>query len=115
MNRNVEIMDSVAQEGDKMKLGKEIDNGTVIPRDDGNGVARVFEGSLILGSLRECKELKWNKDSDGFEYLTLKEIAEQAKGRLITVICISYFNGVVYQYGNYGNTWIIYGELFGFA
>lgn len=49
--------------------------------------------------------------------LTLGEIAEQLRLRaiIITVIVIGPMSGVVYQYGNYGDSWWEVGTLDGYA
>ena len=48
--------------------------------------------------------------------LTLAEIAKQLKSEpLITVFVDDPFEAVVYQYGNYGPSWVRLGVLAGYA
>lgn len=96
--------------------------------------------TIIVGldkkRILESNELKWNKGygmEDG--YLTLEEISEQIReieiSRIrktiederflqdyhpfITIIVESGLYGTIYQYGNYGPTWVEHGTTKGYA
>ena len=100
---------------------------------DGVSAAAVYAGGLTC--LRPV-ELKWRTESlygldlpdepadpgeegrapETAQALTLAEIARQLKGEpLITVVVNDPFEAVVYQYGNYGPSWVRLGVLAGYA
>lgn len=100
---------------------------------DGVTAAGVYAGGLTC--LRPV-ELKWRTESlygldlpdepadpeeedadrDIVQALTLAEIARQLKDEpLITVFVDDPFEAVVYQYGNYGPSWVRLGVLAGYA
>ena len=101
-----------------------------VRRWDGVAAAGVYAGGL--SGLRPV-ELKWRTESmygldltgepeeegadrDNVQALTLAEIARQLKDEpLITVFVDDPFEAVVYQYGNYGPSWVRLGVLAGFA
>lgn len=97
---------------------------------DGVTSAGVYAGGL---SCLRPVELKWRTESmygldltgepeeegadrDTVQALTLAEIAKQLKAEpLITVFVDDPFDAVVYQYGNYGPSWVRLGVLAGYA
>lgn len=78
----------------------------------------ITNTSVYIGGLfyleRANDKLKW-RDDDGRKILTLGEVAEQLNARLITVFVESSFEGVIYQFGNYGDSWWQIGETCGYA
>ena len=103
-------------------LGQKINADKIIHKDDSVDMARVYIGSFIQGNLVDVtNELSWNDeqyDNGDLANLSLKEIAEQLSDReerMITVVELSTLSGSIYQYGNYGNYWVYYGTLFGYA
>ncbi len=74
-------------------------------------------GSMIyyIGINEIEKHLNWNKDENGEEYLTLKEIQEQVH-HPIRVIMDDGLHGYIYEYGNYRDgKWYLYGITKGYA
>lgn len=96
---------------------KKVSEDILVVKFDGVNVAGVY-----LGSVDELipAKLTWRIDEEmkkvtGFgEILTLKEIAEQCNS-IVTVFCESPFDGIIYQYGNYGDEWWEIGTLGGYA
>lgn len=74
--------------------------------------------SVYIGGLfyleRANDKLKW-RDDDGRKILTLEEIAEQLNARLITVFVESALEGVIYQFGDYGDSWWQIGQTCRYA
>ena len=85
----------------------------VICESDPTTSAAVYIGGLFYLE-RANDKLKWRYD-DGRKILTLGEIAEQLNARLITVFVESALEGVIYQFGNYGDSWWQIGETCGYA
>ena len=85
----------------------------VICESDPTTNTSVYIGGLFYLE-RANDKLKW-RDDDGRKILTLKEVAEQLNARLITVFVESSFEGVIYQFGNYGDSWWQIGETCGYA
>ena len=101
-----------------------------VRRWDGVAAAGIYAGGL---SCLRPVELKWRTESmygadltgepeeegadrDIVQALTLAEIARQLKDEpLITVFVDDPFEAVVYQYGNYGPSWVRLGVLAGYA
>ena len=104
-----------------------------VRRWDGVAAAGIYAGGLTC--LRPV-ELKWRTESlygvdlpgepedpgeegrepETVQALTLAEIARQLKDEpLITVFVDDPFEAVVYQYGNYGPSWVRLGVLAGYA
>jgi len=84
----------------------------------------IYLGSV--SNLKQVDDLEWRKDYEYLEYfgvaaerLTLKEISDQINKRypnhIITVFVDGPLKGRIYQYGNYGDYWIDYGETIGYA
>lgn len=101
-----------------------------VRRWDGVAAAGIYAGGL---SCLRPVELKWRTESlygldltdepeeegaeqDIVQALTLAEIARQLTDEpLITVFVDDPFEAVVYQYGNYGPSWVRLGVLAGYA
>ena len=108
----------------KMKnktLGSRVDGNKIIYKDDDVSIAKVFVGSFMDGHMYDMTEgLAWNDEqyqNGELANLSLNQIAEQLSdsGRIITVVVLSALSGDVYQYGNYGDYWIYWGTLHGYA
>ena len=89
-----------------------------ICRFDGIRSSAVYRGTFDA-LMPANGELTWRRETlengDSFMVLTLKEIADQLPGSMITVFCISPLSGIVLQYGNYGKSWWEVGVLDGYA
>ena len=87
----------------------------------GMSQAAVYTGGL--GWLEPAQGLQWREDEYSEEFgepmrvLTLDEISRQLGERaaIITVIVDDPFVATVYQWGNYGDCWVILGTLAGYA
>ena len=93
-----------------MKL---IADNTILCENDSTTNTSVYIGGLFYLE-RANDRLKW-REEDGQKILTLKEVAEQLNARLITVFVESSYEGVIYQFGNYGVSWWQIGETCGYA
>lgn len=92
---------------------KRIADNTILCENDETTNTSVYIGSLFYLE-RANDRLKW-RDEDGQKILTLKEVAEQLHARLITVFVDAPYKGMIYQYGNYGDSWWQIGETCGYA
>lgn len=104
----------------------EVRGSITMPKFDGVNAVGVYTGSVALeGLVFANHRLNWRKDEEatrmtGVDYyeLTLDEIAEQLgqNGAMITVFFEGPLDGVIYQYGNYGDgKWYKAGTLYGYA
>lgn len=93
-------------------MNRVADNKAICESDPTTSAAVYIGGLFYLE--RANDKLKW-RDDDGRKILTLEEIAEQLNARLITVFVESPFEGVIYQFGNYGDSWWQIGETCGYA
>ncbi len=87
----------------------------------------VTETAVYLGGLTRLKpvtrKLKWKVDTEfemdfgqKYEDLTLHDISEQLNAPgLITVFINDPMRSEVFQWGNYGNSWVFLGEIQGYA
>lgn len=91
----------------------------------------VFEVGVYVNGLSELvrvnDRLKWRVDKDiadmcecDGKVLTLTEIVNQLQeyrygNGIITIIIMSPLSGEVLQHGNYGDSWWVVGELYGYA
>ena len=92
---------------------------TVVCERYGTNGVYVYIGGL--GYLERANErLRWRevKSAIGegvYRELTLGEISDQLKARMITVFVEEPLSGVIYQYGNHGEKWEKIGETVGYA
>lgn len=93
---------------------------------DGVTVSTVYTGGLAdLKSVAD--KLSWHEDKKAGEFgmrylfLTLSEIRDQIRNLhgglcpIITVFIERPFSGIILQYGNYGDSWWLIGDLYGYA
>lgn len=92
---------------------KRIADNTILCGNDETTNTSVYIGSLFYLE-RANDRLKW-REEDGQKILTLKEVAEQLNARLITIFVDTPLKGMIYQYGNYGDSWWQIGETCGYA
>ncbi len=102
--------------GNKKELGDKIEKPEDIEFDKATALTVIYDNKII--------NVPW-KNKEGEEALSLldienfiKELSKLAKGELqniITVLASEPLRGTVYEYGNYGDYWIVYGKLLGYA
>ena len=93
-----------------------------VNRFDGVDSCAVYAGGLDR-LVNITDELDWHTDKDHVaeygmevEYLTLHEISEQLQKKiLLTVFINSPRRSKVFQYGNYGDSWVFLGDIQGYA
>jgi len=92
----------------------------IIYENDGVDAVSIYRGGFYELHGPE-KGLHWRKDEEAGEYgihpniLSLKEIADQIGGGMITVFISGPLHGEILQYGNYGDSWWKIGETAGYA
>lgn len=87
---------------------------------DGVNAAAVYVGWLTRMELAKVKpNIEEIETGDRFEYLTLKEIADQVIEKYeipsVTVITDGPLHGEIYHYGNHGDLWEKVGDTRGYA
>ena len=94
---------------------------TRIYRFDGVNASSVLVGMAGFAIYDVSDKIKWELEEfpngDQVEYLTLKEIAKRVKelcrkhsySEIITVISNGALGGTLYQFGNHGDNWELYG------
>ena len=98
-------------------VGDKVDINEVIWAENGTCDSAVYIGGLT--NLRKV-EPEWHEEfSREFgtvKYLTLREIAWMYKGEgIITVFVDKPLQSICYQFGNYGDYWVLHGKLRGYA
>ena len=102
---------------DRKKAEKQADQlgNTKIWLEEPTGKAAVYTGWLTELKAAEVKPHREMIDHVPYTWLTLNEIAEQLDYRSITVIVDTPLKGVIYHYGNHGNSWEQVGTTVGYA
>ena len=76
-----------------------------------------YDLPVPLSSLKWKEERPEHAPEDVFMWLSLADIAKQIGNErgIITVIVEGPLDGIIYRYGNHGDTWEIVGRLCGYA
>lgn len=96
------------------KLGDKIEKPEDIEFDKATALTVIYDNKII--------NVPW-KNEEGEEVLNLldienfiKELSKSEEFQSIIIVLASEpLMGTVYEYGNYGDYWIVYGKLFGYA
>ena len=95
-------------------VGDKVDVNEVIWEDN-----EFCESAVYIGGLTNLRKVepKWSKENSRIRgSLTLREIARMYKGEgIITVFVDEPLLSRCYQYGNYGDYWVMHGKLRGYA
>ena len=119
-----DMMDIVGGDVDKEKdergPGSKVSEDLIIDMMDTVGSAAVYIGSMAcLQPVKVKTRVVGECDGTAIEELTLKEIADQVLKEhgfhIITVITDRPLEGEIYEYGNYGDYWIMKGHHMGYA
>lgn len=98
----------------KKELGDKIEKPEDIEFDKATALTVIYDNKII--------NIPW-KNKEGEEVLSLLDIEDYIKGlskseefqSIIIVLASEPLMGTVYEHGNYGNYWVVYGKLFGYA
>ena len=98
----------------KKELGDKIEKPEDIEFDKATALTVIYDNKII--------NIPW-KNKEGEEVLSLLDIEDYIKGlsksedfqSIIIVLASEHLMGTVYEHGNYGNYWVVYGKLFGYA
>ena len=95
----------------KKELGHIIEKPEYIEFEKATKLTVIYEDKII--------NIPWRK-KEGEYFLSLLDIEnfikELSKNQnIITVLASEPLTGTVYEYGNYGDYWVVYGKLLGYA
>ena len=111
-----EKISAISCGANKKELGDKIEKPEDIEFDKATALTVIYDNKIINVPLKnkEGEEALSLLDIENF----IKELSKLSKGELqniITVLASEPLMGTVYEYGNYGDYWIVYGKLFGYA
>ena len=109
-----EKISAISCGANKKELGDKIEKPEDIEFDKATALTVIYDDKII--------NVPW-KNKEGEEVLSLLDIENYIKElskseefqSIIIVLASEPLMGTVYEYGNYGDYWIVYGKLFGYA